>query len=138
MPHSSTVFNLRRPVYTETLNLTSSNCVCDSYKYRYVKILFADEVGALVFDVGSYSFRAGYAGEDSPKVVFNTWCMYCIRSVFYPCAPDLRYIKNLLLPPHPPPPTKFTLLYHIFLAFNYSIIDVERPRLYVFCLFISS
>ncbi|KAJ8299063.1 hypothetical protein KUTeg_023123 [Tegillarca granosa] len=26
-----------------------------------------DEVGALVFDVGSYSFRAGYAGEDSPK-----------------------------------------------------------------------
>ena len=27
-----------------------------------------DEVGALVFDVGSCSFRAGYAGEDSPKV----------------------------------------------------------------------
>ncbi|XP_076322900.1 actin-like protein 6B [Tachypleus tridentatus] len=26
-----------------------------------------DEVGALVFDVGHYSFRAGYAGEDSPK-----------------------------------------------------------------------
>ncbi|GAB1602844.1 actin-like protein 6B [Argonauta hians] len=26
-----------------------------------------DEVGALVFDIGSYSFRAGYAGEDSPK-----------------------------------------------------------------------
>lgn len=27
-----------------------------------------DEVGALVFDIGSYSFRAGYAGEDTPKV----------------------------------------------------------------------
>ncbi len=27
-----------------------------------------DEVGALVFDVGSYSTRAGYAGEDTPKV----------------------------------------------------------------------
>ena len=28
-----------------------------------------DEVGALVFDVGSTSFRAGFAGEDAPKVV---------------------------------------------------------------------
>ena len=27
-----------------------------------------DEVGALVLDVGSYSSRAGYAGEDTPKV----------------------------------------------------------------------
>ncbi|CAG0920060.1 unnamed protein product [Notodromas monacha] len=26
-----------------------------------------DEVGAIVFDVGSYSLRSGYAGEDSPK-----------------------------------------------------------------------
>ncbi|EEC12237.1 actin, putative, partial [Ixodes scapularis] len=26
-----------------------------------------DEVGALVFDLGHYSVRAGYAGEDSPK-----------------------------------------------------------------------
>lgn len=26
-----------------------------------------DEVGALVFDAGSHSFRAGYAGEDTPK-----------------------------------------------------------------------
>lgn len=26
-----------------------------------------DEVGALVFDLGSHSFRAGYAGEDTPK-----------------------------------------------------------------------
>ena len=31
-----------------------------------------DEVGALVFDVGSYSFRAGYAGEDMPKAEFPT------------------------------------------------------------------
>ena len=28
----------------------------------------SDEVGALVFDSGSYSLRAGYAGEDTPKV----------------------------------------------------------------------
>ena len=26
-----------------------------------------DEVGALVFDPGHYSFRVGYAGEDCPK-----------------------------------------------------------------------
>ncbi|XP_030849315.1 actin-like protein 6B [Strongylocentrotus purpuratus] len=31
-----------------------------------------DEVGALVFDVGSYSVRGGYAGEDSPKAEFPT------------------------------------------------------------------
>lgn len=27
-----------------------------------------DEVGALVLDIGSYTSRAGYAGEDTPKV----------------------------------------------------------------------
>ncbi|CAG2118019.1 unnamed protein product [Medioppia subpectinata] len=31
-----------------------------------------DEVGALVFDVGHYSFRGGYAGEDSPKTEIPT------------------------------------------------------------------
>ncbi|GAB5576645.1 actin-like protein 6A isoform X1 [Prionailurus iriomotensis] len=30
------------------------------------------EVGALVFDIGSYTVRAGYAGEDCPKVDFPT------------------------------------------------------------------
>lgn len=30
--------------------------------------IFLDEVGAIVFDSGSYSFRAGYGGEESPKV----------------------------------------------------------------------
>ncbi|XP_072264247.1 actin-like protein 6A isoform X2 [Pyxicephalus adspersus] len=28
----------------------------------------ADEIGSLVFDIGSFSIRAGYAGEDLPKV----------------------------------------------------------------------
>uniref|UniRef100_A0A8C9ES17 Actin like 6A n=1 Tax=Pavo cristatus TaxID=9049 RepID=A0A8C9ES17_PAVCR len=34
-----------------------------------------DEVGALVFDIGSYTVRAGYAGEDCPKVriSMNSW-----------------------------------------------------------------
>ena len=29
---------------------------------------FLDEVGAIVFDIGAHSVRAGYAGEDCPKV----------------------------------------------------------------------
>lgn len=33
-----------------------------------ILILFIlDELGALVFDVGHHSFRAGFAGEDCPK-----------------------------------------------------------------------
>ena len=31
-------------------------------------ILIVDEVGAIVLDIGSYSIRGGYAGEDMPKV----------------------------------------------------------------------
>ncbi|KAK6184521.1 hypothetical protein SNE40_001833 [Patella caerulea] len=31
-----------------------------------------DEVGAIVFDIGSYSFRAGFAGEDTPKTEMPT------------------------------------------------------------------
>lgn len=31
-----------------------------------------DEVGALVFDAGTYHIKAGYAGEDTPKAVFPT------------------------------------------------------------------
>lgn len=36
-----------------------------------------DEVGALVFDIGHYSVRAGYAGEDSPKgdIPTNVGCL---------------------------------------------------------------
>ena len=44
-------------------------CVADSER----TLLFSDEVGAIVFDIGAQSVRAGYAGEDCPKVftVFN-------------------------------------------------------------------
>jgi actin-related protein len=31
-----------------------------------------DEVNALVFDMGTTSTRAGYAGEDTPRVMFPT------------------------------------------------------------------
>ena len=30
----------------------------------------ADEVNAIVLDVGTYQVKAGYAGEDTPKFVF--------------------------------------------------------------------
>ena len=47
------------------------------YKVTYIVIIFLlsvvfpDEVGALVFDIGSYTSRAGYAGEDTPKVLLS-------------------------------------------------------------------
>ncbi|XP_057605578.1 actin-like protein 6B isoform X3 [Hippopotamus amphibius kiboko] len=34
--------------------------------------ILKNEVGALVFDIGSFSVRAGYAGEDCPKADFPT------------------------------------------------------------------
>ncbi|RNA06276.1 actin 6B, partial [Brachionus plicatilis] len=36
-------------------------------------IIGGDEVGALVLDVGSYTTRAGYAGEDMPKADFPSY-----------------------------------------------------------------
>ena len=32
--------------------------------------MLADEVSAIVLDVGSYTVKAGYAGEDTPKAVY--------------------------------------------------------------------
>ena len=37
-----------------------------------VHILVADEVSALVIDIGSSSLRAGYAGDDTPKAIVPT------------------------------------------------------------------
>ena len=42
---------------------------CSSYA-------FADEVGALVLDMGSALTKAGYAGEDQPKHVFPSLVGY--------------------------------------------------------------
>uniref|UniRef100_A0A8D2PWG1 Actin like 6B n=1 Tax=Zosterops lateralis melanops TaxID=1220523 RepID=A0A8D2PWG1_ZOSLA len=39
---------------------------------RFCGTFGGDEVGALVFDIGSFSVRAGYAGEDCPKADFPT------------------------------------------------------------------
>ena len=33
-------------------------------------MLPADEVSAIVIDLGSHTCKAGYAGEDAPKAVF--------------------------------------------------------------------
>ena len=46
-------------------------------------VLFvADEVGALVFDFGSHSIRAGYAGEDTPKVQTYAYYVIVLRTLF--------------------------------------------------------
>lgn len=39
---------------------------------RSLRSLCADEVGALVLDLGTQFSKAGYAGEDTPKAVFHT------------------------------------------------------------------
>lgn len=39
---------------------------CD--RLNYLLLFWLDEVGALVFDIGHSSFRAGFAGEDCPKI----------------------------------------------------------------------
>ena len=39
-------------------------------------LLFVDEVGAIVFDIGAHSVRAGYAGEDCPKVIHSDFCIF--------------------------------------------------------------
>lgn len=54
-----------------TLEDASCSChdpVLQFHNCKHPYFVFADEVGALVFDIGSYSVRAGYAGEDCPKV----------------------------------------------------------------------
>lgn len=38
--------------------------------YQSVIHLFADEVSAIVMDIGSYNVKAGFAGEDAPKAIF--------------------------------------------------------------------
>ena len=39
----------------------------------------ADEVQALVLDIGSDTTRAGYAGDDGPKTVFSTAYGYVVN-----------------------------------------------------------
>ena len=60
-------------------------------------LLSIDEVGALVFDIGSYSVRAGYAGEDCPKVKFKETILNrslrCSFIMFY----IYKYIRSSIL-----------------------------------------
>lgn len=62
---------------TLLLNISADNTML-IYSIKHIQLsltesngssfISSDEVGALVFDIGSYSVRAGYAGEDCPKV----------------------------------------------------------------------
>lgn len=61
------------PAWCLNLNVAFSHANgttnCNSFQSSFHPyFVLADEVGALVFDIGSYSVRAGYAGEDCPKV----------------------------------------------------------------------
>ena len=41
-------------------------------RLRCLIFVYADEVSALVVDIGSSSLRAGYAGDDTPKAIIPT------------------------------------------------------------------
>lgn len=64
--------------------------------------IFSDEVGALVFDIGSYTVRAGYAGEDCPKVRQSVprWKFsmnLCLRSLQVAALPNaLGFVLTVL------------------------------------------
>lgn len=38
--------------------------------FYFFSFSYADEVSAIVLDLGSHTCKAGYAGEDAPKAVF--------------------------------------------------------------------
>lgn len=56
--------------YTEevTVVIFCISFTISSFAQLMKALLFVDEVGAIVFDIGAHSIRAGYAGEDCPKV----------------------------------------------------------------------
>lgn len=54
--------------------LSQRNRVCSS-------IVFADEISALVLDIGTSSIRAGYAGDDTPKAIIPTSYGYTEEAV---------------------------------------------------------
>lgn len=49
----------------------------------------ADEVSAIVIDLGSHTCKAGYAGEDAPKAVFPSVSLVSLLS--------LTFDRNVLL-----------------------------------------
>ncbi|MQL74324.1 hypothetical protein Taro_006673 [Colocasia esculenta] len=50
--------------------LLTSFCFCGSELSGRVTMYGGDEVSAIVIDLGTYTCKAGYAGEDAPKAVF--------------------------------------------------------------------
>lgn len=53
-----------------TWNITALICRIFSHFAHPVQSCRADEVNAVVLDLGSYQVKAGYAGDDAPKYVF--------------------------------------------------------------------
>ena len=51
----------------------------------------ADEVNALVIDLGSHTVKAGYAGEDTPKALFPSVSLYSPQRVQLDTLPLCMY-----------------------------------------------
>lgn len=60
---------------------------CNSFSSIFFYFLFylcvADEVSAIVIDLGSHTCKAGYAGEDAPKAVFPSVSLVSLLSVTF-------------------------------------------------------
>lgn len=59
----------------------------------------SDDVGVVVGDIGSYSCKMGFAGEDFPRAYFTsvsliTFCMFFISAPFCPNDSQLR-VQNV-------------------------------------------
>lgn len=69
-----------------------------------------DEVGALVFDIGSRCTKAGFAGEDTPKVRGHTGRANCYENsillfyYYYDCSPKAVNLVRCILGPAWPAP----------------------------------
>jgi hypothetical protein len=75
-------------------------------------VLHADEVNAVVLDIGTYQTKAGYAGEDAPKFVFPSvrgrsprmaaalTCVFVWRRCMRACPRCCQLDRTSLLSPH--------------------------------------
>ena len=60
--------------------------------------LLADEVSAIVIDLGSHSCKAGYAGEDTPKAVFPSVSSFsCPEEPHFACYVRPLHCQSLRL-----------------------------------------
>ncbi|CAF0739736.1 unnamed protein product [Didymodactylos carnosus] len=90
----------------------------------------SDEVGALVIDIGSHTFRAGYAGEETPKFDFPSYIGVIDEQQQSPASSSTVQDGSgdtSQQPPPPPPPSQPQKRY----IFDMNKIRVPQNGLYM-------